>query len=376
MHVYLCALVPGVDPVGAFLPEFDEALVFDDAGRHTLRDAARLLQYPPEAASLATRLRPQFPLARPAVPLSKPSVYIVCTRDRVIQPDWQQRAAREGLANEPIENRRGRSPMLTHARGARRTCSSGSSRHGRAQHVRTISRWSSPVRRVLGGVNALELLAVGDGGLQLEPRPVALHLHGARPLHRDLRHRRGDRVGAVRDVVAEAIGVTRERAPRTSSRRCRGARRHSTPRGRGRRPPASSILSILRRGEPAGRRVTTRRRVTALAEAAHTASRTQSVPALSDGVSTRPAAELHVVRADRDRASCAAVARSARRRPQRAVVAARDEARPARNVTCWGARHRPSSTAAVRGDPPLFARRSPRRGRSARSRRRAPRTAA
>ena len=116
VHVYLCALVPGVDPDGAFLPEFDEALVFDDQGRHTLRDAARLLQYPPEAASLVTKLRPQFPFARPAVPLTQPSAYIVCTRDCVVQPDWQRRTAREGLATEPIEVDAGHSAMLTHAR--------------------------------------------------------------------------------------------------------------------------------------------------------------------------------------------------------------------------------------------------------------------
>jgi hypothetical protein len=116
VHVYLCALVPGVDTDGAFLPEFDEALVFDDQGRHTLRDAARFLQYPPEAASLATKLRPQFPIARPAVTLSQPSVYIVCTRDGVVQPDWQRRAAREGLATELIELEAGHSSMLTHAR--------------------------------------------------------------------------------------------------------------------------------------------------------------------------------------------------------------------------------------------------------------------
>jgi hypothetical protein len=116
LHVYLCALVSGVDTDGAFPPELDELLVFDDQGRHTLSDAARFLQYPPEAAWLARKLRPQSPFARPAVALTQPSAYIVCTRDGVVRPDWQRRAAREGLAVEPLELEAGHSPMLTHAR--------------------------------------------------------------------------------------------------------------------------------------------------------------------------------------------------------------------------------------------------------------------
>ncbi len=39
-------------------------------------------------------------------------VYIVCTRDAVIRPEWQRHLARDVLGVEPLELDAGHSPML------------------------------------------------------------------------------------------------------------------------------------------------------------------------------------------------------------------------------------------------------------------------
>lgn len=69
-------------------------------------DAARELQYPAEHAHLASKLRRQAPLEG-AVPPPPGSVYIVCSRDAVIRPEWQR-----AVAVNPVELNGGHSPML------------------------------------------------------------------------------------------------------------------------------------------------------------------------------------------------------------------------------------------------------------------------
>ncbi|AKS30938.1 alpha/beta hydrolase [Mycolicibacterium goodii] len=82
------------------------------ARRHFYHDC------PPEAADRAiARLRLQTPTTlEEASPLDEwPSVtadYVVCRRDRVLNPDWQRRTAVDRLAVEPVEIDSGHSPML------------------------------------------------------------------------------------------------------------------------------------------------------------------------------------------------------------------------------------------------------------------------
>jgi Alpha/beta hydrolase family len=111
VHVFLCALVPGVDETGS---EGDGIVLdFDELGRHTLRDAARCLQYP--AGDFARLLRPQMRLTRTAAPPPSSPVYVLCTRDAMVRPAWQRGAA-AALGIEPIELDAGHSAMLTHPR--------------------------------------------------------------------------------------------------------------------------------------------------------------------------------------------------------------------------------------------------------------------
>jgi pimeloyl-ACP methyl ester carboxylesterase len=123
LRVFLCALVPGVGLDGAFVPGFGDARTRDELGRSYYPnpgDAARELQYPPEAFALARKLRTQA--AKPSsasaddVAPNGPRAYIVCTLDEAIRPDWQRRVAREQLEVEPLELDAGHSPMLTHPR--------------------------------------------------------------------------------------------------------------------------------------------------------------------------------------------------------------------------------------------------------------------
>ena len=116
-RVFLCALVPGTSQEHAFVPGFGDARVRDELGRSYYPDAvdaARELQYPPDMAQLATKLRRQAPVDAVETPLRGPAAYVVCARDAAIRPDWQRHVARDVLDVEPIELDAGHSPMLTH----------------------------------------------------------------------------------------------------------------------------------------------------------------------------------------------------------------------------------------------------------------------
>ena len=94
---------------GIFVPGFGAARVRDELGRSYYpdpADGARELQYPPEHAHLASRLRRQAPLDGKDVQPAH-SVYVVCTRDASIRPEWQRR-----VAANPVELDSGHSPML------------------------------------------------------------------------------------------------------------------------------------------------------------------------------------------------------------------------------------------------------------------------
>jgi Alpha/beta hydrolase family len=114
VHVYLCALLPGVDE--EFVPGFGEARVRDELGRSYYpdwRDGARELQYPDEHAHLARLLRRQARLSATEPIGDTRSVYVVCTRDACVSPAWQRRVAADF---ETVELDAGHSPMLTHVR--------------------------------------------------------------------------------------------------------------------------------------------------------------------------------------------------------------------------------------------------------------------
>ena len=130
MLVYLCAYVP--EPgraladrsADAWGPGFAASLERDELGRSYWPDlaaAAHDLQYPPEAAALAARLRPQGrkPSVEPSPLAALPDedrAFIVCADDYAIPPDFQRRMAREELGVEPIELPSGHSPMLSNVR--------------------------------------------------------------------------------------------------------------------------------------------------------------------------------------------------------------------------------------------------------------------
>jgi len=114
IHVFLTALVGGTGWEGVFVPGFGDARVRDELGRSYYPDpavAATDLQYPPEQAHLASRLRRQVPYAPDPVAVERP-VYVVCTRDAAIQPEWQRHLARDVLGVEPLELEARHSPML------------------------------------------------------------------------------------------------------------------------------------------------------------------------------------------------------------------------------------------------------------------------
>jgi pimeloyl-ACP methyl ester carboxylesterase len=118
LRVFLGALVPGASRENAFVPGFGDARVRDELGRSYYpdpADGARELQYPPECAQLAARLRRQAPVDS-AAPVTGPRAYVVCARDASIRPEWQRRVARDVLGVEPVELDAGHSPMLSHPR--------------------------------------------------------------------------------------------------------------------------------------------------------------------------------------------------------------------------------------------------------------------
>jgi pimeloyl-ACP methyl ester carboxylesterase len=117
-HVFLAAGVGGTGGPEVLAPGFGDGQMRDELDRSYYPDpavAATELQYPPEYADLASRLRRQAPLAADAVAVESP-VYIVCARDAVIRPEWQRHLARDVLGVEPIELEAGHSPMLERPR--------------------------------------------------------------------------------------------------------------------------------------------------------------------------------------------------------------------------------------------------------------------
>ncbi len=116
LHVFLCALMPGLDRSDAFVPGFGDTRIRDELGRSYYpdpADGARELQYPAESASLAQKLRRQAPVDS-KVPQRGPALYIVCARDASVRPDWQRTAA--AVVGRSVELDAGHSPMLTHPR--------------------------------------------------------------------------------------------------------------------------------------------------------------------------------------------------------------------------------------------------------------------
>lgn len=129
--VYLCALVPqpglsGFDWIpAAGVSVFDWAAHQLDQGDGTaLWDVAQGTEMfvnlctPADQAWAAARLGRQawLPSSEPcplAVLPTCPSAYIACTHDRVIDPAWQRRAAREQLGVEPVELVADHSPFLS-----------------------------------------------------------------------------------------------------------------------------------------------------------------------------------------------------------------------------------------------------------------------
>jgi hypothetical protein len=114
VHVFVTALVAGTGWGGVFVPGFGDARVRDELGRSYYPDpddAARDLQYPAEQVHLAARLRRQAPYEGAPASVERP-VYVACTRDGAIRPDWQRHLARDVLGVEPYELDAGHSPML------------------------------------------------------------------------------------------------------------------------------------------------------------------------------------------------------------------------------------------------------------------------
>jgi pimeloyl-ACP methyl ester carboxylesterase len=113
-HVFVTALIGDTGWTDVFVPGFGDGRVRDELGRSYYpapADAARELQYPPEHAHLASRLRRQAPFEADRVAVERP-VYVVCARDAAIRPDWQRHLARDVLGVEPLELDSGHSPML------------------------------------------------------------------------------------------------------------------------------------------------------------------------------------------------------------------------------------------------------------------------
>jgi pimeloyl-ACP methyl ester carboxylesterase len=114
VHVFLTAGVGGTGGSIVLAPGFGDGQERDELDRSYYPDpavAAAELQYPPEYAELASRLRRQARLDHEAISVERP-VYIVCARDAVIRPEWQRHLARDVLGVEPIELDAGHSPML------------------------------------------------------------------------------------------------------------------------------------------------------------------------------------------------------------------------------------------------------------------------
>ncbi len=110
VHVFLCAVLGEVDWDDALVPGFgDGTRIRDELGRSYYpdpADGARDLQYPPELAHLAEKLRRQAPLNGRDVQVER-GVYIVCANDACVRPEYQRRAP-----YRQVEIDAGHSPML------------------------------------------------------------------------------------------------------------------------------------------------------------------------------------------------------------------------------------------------------------------------
>jgi Alpha/beta hydrolase family len=108
-HVFLCALLGGLDWREVFVPGFGDARVRDELGRSYYPnppDGARELQYPPEHAHLAAKLRRQAPLDGRELAVAH-GMYVVCANDACVRPEWQRRAPLP-----QVELAAGHSPMF------------------------------------------------------------------------------------------------------------------------------------------------------------------------------------------------------------------------------------------------------------------------
>jgi pimeloyl-ACP methyl ester carboxylesterase len=131
--VYLCALVPipgrsfveqTKEERDAFIPGYQAGLIADDQGRSTWIDEeiARHTFFGDcderDARAAFQRLRPQatapydVPCPIDAFPAT-PRTYVVCTEDRIVNPDWSRRVARERLDAELVELPGSHSPFLS-----------------------------------------------------------------------------------------------------------------------------------------------------------------------------------------------------------------------------------------------------------------------
>jgi pimeloyl-ACP methyl ester carboxylesterase len=129
--VYLAAFVPveGISMADQFAASPEPVLLLegrretDDAGRTrwTDQETTARLMYPDLCAADAhwafALLRPQARRSQlDRCPTTLPrvrAVSLVCTYDRVINPAWSRRVARERLGVEPIELPTGHFPMIT-----------------------------------------------------------------------------------------------------------------------------------------------------------------------------------------------------------------------------------------------------------------------
>lgn len=110
VHVFLCAVLGEVDWDDALVPGFgDGTRIRDELGRSYYpdpADGARDLQYPPELAHLAEKLRRQAPLNGRDVQVEH-GMYIACANDACVRPEYQRRAP-----YRQVEIDAGHSPML------------------------------------------------------------------------------------------------------------------------------------------------------------------------------------------------------------------------------------------------------------------------
>jgi pimeloyl-ACP methyl ester carboxylesterase len=131
--VYLCAVVPipgrsfneqsRIEP-DTFIRGYQAGLIADDEGRSSWadEDMARQTFFADcderDARAAFERLRPQatapydVPCPIDEFPAA-PCTYVLCTEDRIVNPDWSRRVARERLDAELVELPGSHSPFLS-----------------------------------------------------------------------------------------------------------------------------------------------------------------------------------------------------------------------------------------------------------------------